>query len=334
MAKSRWRATRSGSLEGFRFIAATAKGGDEDSDLARKAVRGAASRALQPEIQARLRAVAEAGDDALTLADDGRILWRGWLVATLAPGRDPLSPAVRAVASDVVAAPEVATLTETLSRWIEAHLRARLAPCSSVRDAAADAALAAPVRGILFQLGEALGAVPRAELDALVRACDAGARKTLARTRCAPRHRVGLRGRSPRCGRAPPARDPRRYPAAPGRPRHRRARRAVARGAPSIARDAALPDDFYRASGLVALGPRALAQGRAEALAAEARKLARQGAFTATPALRKLAGGSVEDLVGVLLALGFRAEQGPEGVGFAPRQCAAAPGTRERPPSR
>ncbi len=114
-----------GRLEGFRFIAATGTGGDEDSDLARKAVRGAASRALQPEIQARLRAIAEAGDDALTLADDGRILWRGWLVATLAPGRDPLSPAVRAVASDVVAAPDVMALAETLSRWIEAHLRAR-----------------------------------------------------------------------------------------------------------------------------------------------------------------------------------------------------------------
>ena len=89
-----------------------------------------------------------------------------------------------------------------------------------------------------------------------------------------------------------------------------------------------------RASGLVALGPRALAQGRAEALAAEARKLARQGAFTATPGLRKLAGGSLEDLVGVLLALGFRAEQGPEGVGFAPRRNAEPGAARVRAKTR
>ncbi len=87
-----------GRLEGFRFIPARAARADEDSDLARKAVRGAAARALQPEIEARLARLAAEPSDALALADDGRILWRGWLVGTLAPGRDVLSPATRAVA--------------------------------------------------------------------------------------------------------------------------------------------------------------------------------------------------------------------------------------------
>ncbi len=203
-----------------------------------------------------------------------------------------------------------------------------------MRDAAGDAALAAPVRGILFQLSEALGAVPRAEVDALVRACDAGARKTLARLGVRLGTETvyvdGLHGAGVRRLRAVLDGIVRRLP---GDDIAARAR-AVARGAPTIARDAALPDDFYRASGLVALGPRALAQGRAEALAAEARKLARQGVFTATPGLRKLAGGSVEDLVGVLLALGFRAEQGPEGVGFAPRRNAEPGAPRVRAKAR
>jgi hypothetical protein len=92
---------------------------------------------------------------------------------------------------------------------------------------------------------------------------------------------------------------------------------AMAGAVASAPRDPAWPGAFTRACGYVPLGARVLACSRAEALAALARKRARQGAFTPTRELCRLAGGSVDDLVAALLALGFQAEDGPGGVGFS-----------------
>ncbi len=308
-----------GHLDGFRFVEAAAPRARDDSDLARKTVRGAAARALVPEILRRIDAIAGAADtdDAFALGDDGRITWQGALVGNTGPGRDPLSPVAQAIASDLVDVPTQARLTAVLQAALDAHLRARLAPLYRVHDRATDAALEAPVRGILFQLVEAQGCVPRLQVEALTRECDGRARKQLAklgvRLGTETVYVEGLLGAGVRRLLAVLDGIARREDGATIAERAR----LIARGAPSLPRDPDLIDEFYRACGMVALGPRALACGRAETLAAEARKLARQGAFQATPVLRKLAGGSVEDLVGVLLALGFRAENGAEGLGFA-----------------
>jgi ATP-dependent RNA helicase SUPV3L1/SUV3 len=321
-----------GRLEGFRFVEAPAHRSGDDSELARKTARGAAARALGPEITRRLDAIAApgAGDGGLALEDDGRITWNGALVGNTGPGRDALGPVVRVVASDVVDSRGQARLAAALQCWLDTHLRARLGPLFRSRDRAADAALASPARGILYQLVEAVGCVPRRQVDTLVRQCDGRARKQLGklgvRLGTESVYVDGLHGAGVRRLRAVLDGIHRRDAGAEIAARAR----AVARGAPSIARDRALSDDFYRTCGLIALGPRVLACPRAEALAAETRRLARQGAFSATPALRRLAGGSIEDLVGVLLALGFRSEEGPAGLGFA----ASAPGVhrhRARP---
>jgi ATP-dependent RNA helicase SUPV3L1/SUV3 len=224
-----------------------------------------------------------------------------------------------------------ARLAAALQCWLDTHLRARLGPLFRSRDRAADAALASPARGILFQLVEAVGCVPRGQVDTLVRQCDGRARKQLAglgiRLGTESVYVDGLHGAGVRRLRAVLDGIHRRDAGAEIAVRAR----AVARGAPSIARDHALPDTFYRACGLIALGPRALVCPRAEALAAETRRLARQGAFSATPALRRLAGGSIEDLVGVLLALGFRSKEGPAGIGFAAASASRAHRHRVRP---
>jgi ATP-dependent RNA helicase SUPV3L1/SUV3 len=319
-----------GRIEGFRFAPRHAARKDDDSELARKAVRGAAARALAPEIARRLDAIAGAGASALALGNNGHITWRGALVGSLAPGRDGLSPVARPVASDVVDAQGQARLAATLQSWLDDYLRKLLGPLYQIHAAAAEPDLAAPVRGILFQLAERFGCVAHAQLAALVRQCDASARKALARfgVRLGTQtiYVDGLHGAAPRRLRAILDGIHRRSEGAAFAVRAR----AVGRGAPDFSRDADLDDDFYRACGLVALGPRVLAAPRAEALAAEARKLARQGVFTPTPALRKLAGGSVNDLVGVLLALGFKSEDGPAGLGFAPTRAARPARRRTR----
>ena len=323
-----------GKLEGFRFAQAQTPVREDDSELAKKAVRGAAARALVPEIARRLDALASAPPGALTVSDDARLMWQGALVGTLAPGRDVLSPQVCPVASDIVDAPGMARLGEILQSCLDAHLRAVLGPIYAVAAAAKDETLPAPARGVLFQLAEGLGCVSRGPLETLLRPCDAKARKRLARLGVRlgtlTVHVDGLHGAPPRRMRA----ILRGIAARQSGADIARAARAVARGAPGFAREADLDDDFYRACGLVALGPRVLSCARAEMLAAETRKLARQGAFAATDGLRKCAGGSLEDLVGMLLALGFRAEPGPNGLGFQPQRKARGPGPgpgRKRP---
>jgi len=307
-----------GRLDGFRFQSAPLDG--DDGVVARKALQNAALRALGPEIAARLSAMAGAGEDDMHMDSDGAIRWRGAAIAQLIAGAHPLTPAVRVLPSDLMNPRQEAALLGHLETWLRNNLRHHLGPLVLAREAGRDAALAGPVRGVLYQLAESLGSVPRREAQGLLRELDAGGRKALARAGA----RLGTEtvfldgiggGQAVRlrgllwCVWAGVAGDD-----AAGRVA------AVAGTNVGVPRDPAVPDAFYRACGYVPLGARALACSRVEALAALARKLARQGAFAPTRELCRLAGGGVEDLVGALLALGFRSEDGPGGVGFASEQ--------------
>ena len=322
-----------GRLQGLRFHGIRHGRLAEDSEIARRAVRAAAARALAPEIAARLAGIAGGGDDVLALADDGRILWKGAAVAALAAGREALSPAIRVLPSDLLDPRAAGALAEALQRWFEGHLRRELGPLLGARAASDDALLPGAVRGILYQLAHGLGAVPRRDLDGLVRGLDPPGRRTLARLGV----RLGTGTVYLDRLDAPAARRLRAilHGVAAGRSGAETAGHAaaLAHAAQALPRDPAIPDTLYRACGFVPLGPRALGCARAEALAAEARKLARQGAFGPTLALRRLAGGGVEDLVGVLLALGFRTEGGPDGPGFAAAGRGRGGRSRVRPPA-
>lgn len=310
-----------GRLVGLRFVAdsenASGPGEDKAGAFARRAVRAAAGQALAPEIIRRLDAIDAAGDDDLVLADDGRILWRDEPVACLTAGARPLQPSVRLIAGDLVDAASAARLTRALEGWLKRHLARHLRPLIGAAGSQIEADMPPPARGLLYQVAERLGAVPRRDVDSLIRSLDAAGRKLVAKT--------GLRLGTQTI-----------YLDRLGSNRQRRLRAILAAthrglapaevaasaslaadGRPSIPRDPAIDPTMLWAAGFVTLGPRALSFARAEALAAEARKLARQGAFAPTRSLRRLAGGSADDLIGVLIALGFKAEDGPEGVGFA-----------------
>ncbi|MCZ6495877.1 MAG: helicase-related protein [Alphaproteobacteria bacterium] len=304
-----------GRLDGLRFSSAPLEGGD--GAVARKALQNAAVRALGPEIAARLSAIAGAGEDDLAMGGDGVIRWRDAGLAQLVAGRHPLTPAIRILPGNLMSSRQEAALLGDLENWLADHLRRRLGPLVSALEAGRDATLAGPVRGILYRLAESLGAVPRHEAQGSLRELDARGAKALARAGArlgtetvfldgiGGRQEVRLRGLL--------------WCVAAGVASVHAAGwvEAMAGAVASAPRDPARPDAFYRACGYVPLGARVLACSRAEALAALARKRARQGAFAPTRELRRLAGGSVDDLVGALLALGFQTEDGPDGVGFA-----------------
>jgi hypothetical protein len=98
----------------------------------------------------------------------------------------------------------------------------------------------------------------------------------------------------------------------------------------SAPRDETVPDGFYQAVGYLPLGTRVVRADRVEVLAAEARKLARQGPFVPTRSLARLAGLDLADLPGVLTGLGFQASEDAGGLSFAPKR--RAPGKRWRKP--
>jgi ATP-dependent RNA helicase SUPV3L1/SUV3 len=317
-----------GQLDGFRFHPDQAAN-DPSNSRANRALLNAAGRALRQEIGRRVRAFTDAADEAFAVDDEGRIAWRGDPVARLAAGRDALTPEIELLPSDLLEPEQQAALRRRLAQWLADRISADLAPLLALRDACAQPDVSGPLRGILFQLSESLGAVARRDVAPQVAALDGPSRKQLARlgVRLGVLHLFCPALFRPRAirrrallwrihGGADAVFDP---------------PKALLRGKPVVVLqpDSALSADQARVLGYTILGPRALRLDQAERLAAETRKLARQGPFAVTAALSDLAGAQGEDLVRLLEALGYRVKADAMGEQFVPRKPAHREGQRE-----
>jgi ATP-dependent RNA helicase SUPV3L1/SUV3 len=294
-----------GRIEGFRFVAMADVLGEDA-----RAVRAAAERALRQAFAGRVARFEAAPDEEISLGDDGRIAWGGVPVGALARGAHPLSPLVRTVAEAGMEAELRERIRARLAAWLARLVARRYGPLAG----RAPSELKGAARGVVYQLAEALGAVPIVQLQSLTAALTAQDRKALAR--------LGVRFGTetaylPRLQNGPTmklgallwalfnGRAPEKLPELPGGPR------AWIRTAPEW------PDAFYRALGYCRTGTTALRADRMEALAAAARRLARQGAFAATPALAAAAGLPLKVVPEALAALGYRHQAGEGGGTFA-----------------
>lgn len=140
-----------GRLLGFRFVPDAGLRQEARSALA------AANRLLRAEVPARVAAFAQAPDDDLALAADGRLLWRGAEVGRLLPGDETLSPRADPLGSDLLDAPQRESVRRRLQAFVDAHVRARLGMLLRLRSQAP----AGAARGLAFALGEGLGALGR-----------------------------------------------------------------------------------------------------------------------------------------------------------------------------
>ena len=307
-----------GRLDGFRFVPDAGGGGIEA-----KTLLAAANRVLRGEVAARAQRLVAAGDGefALTAA---AITWRGGAVGRLSPGDSVLAPRVEALPGDFLEGDLRESVRRRLAGFVRDAVARGLAPLLRAQEAASGGA----ARGLLFQLGEALGSLPAQDVAAQRAALTAPERKTLAR--------CGLRFGT-ECV----------YIEALLKPRAAALRAllwSTATGAPppslpagvAAGRDPAISDAAYAAIGYRVLGARVLRIDRVERLAAAARRLARQGAFAPTPALAALAGCAVEELASMLPALGYRTVHGEGGVAFHGRHRRGRPPEkgRARPASR
>jgi ATP-dependent RNA helicase SUPV3L1/SUV3 len=162
-----------GRIEGFRFVADTTEGHADQ-----KAVLSAALRALRQDLPARLQAFANSADGELVFDSQLRVCWGGGPVARLLASGDVLAPKVEALPSDLLDGPAREDVRKRAAAWVETRVRLGL---SELMDARATAELPAGARGIIFQLCESLGVLPRRPIEPQLAELREEDRKALAR---------------------------------------------------------------------------------------------------------------------------------------------------------
>lgn len=302
-----------GNLTGFKFVADVT----ETDPNAKRAVTGAALRALRGDVSARVARFEAEPDEAFALGGGALVLWHGDPVARLTAGPEILEPVIDPIASDLLETEHRERIRIRLSRWLEAWLETRLGPLLKARRVD----LPGPARGLVFQLAEGLGSAPRKALEPQIRALGTEGRRTV--------RRLGIKiGREsvffPALSRSaaieartilwalqaglsnPPA--------------------DIPAGRVSVPVDGDVSPDFYRAAGYVPTGRLAVRADIIERLAEQAWTLVRDGPFPAGPDLMTLAGCSSDDMAVILTALGFRKQPTDGEVRFA------TPRREQRPP--
>jgi ATP-dependent RNA helicase SUPV3L1/SUV3 len=300
-----------GQLAGFRFIP-DGSGGVEES----RPLLNAARRALAREIPERLARLEGAADAAFALSPAGVISWEGAPVGRLIPGETMIRPRVDPLPSDLLDGAQRERLRRRLALWVEHHIARRLRPLL----AAAAAPVTGATRGLLFQLIEALGLLPRRELAAQLPLADAKAlaalgvrlgRESIWFPQLAAAGTLAGLLWCVKSGRAP-------APLPPRRP-------------PSLVRDPALPAEFYHAVGYRLVGPLSIRADALERLSQAARRLATQGPFLPVEALRQIIHCEAAALPAVIAALGYRSVEEDGELRFhAPERHAAGRAGRYR----
>ena len=163
-----------GRIEGFRFVPDTTEGQTDQ-----KAVLSAALRALRENLPTRLQAFTNAPDGELVFDSQLRICWGGGPVARLTASGDVLAPKVEALASDLLDGPAREDVRKRAAAWVETRIRLGL---SELMDARATSEQLPPgARGIVFQLCENLGILPRRPIEQQMAELGEDDRKALAK---------------------------------------------------------------------------------------------------------------------------------------------------------
>src|SRR5713101_9614813 len=161
-----------GRLDGFRFVPDAVAAGDES-----KTLLAAANRVLRGEIAARAQLLAAAPDGEFALTPDRGITWRGGAVGRLLRGDSALAPKVEALPGDFLEGDVRDSVRRRLTEFVRHAIAHGLRSLLRARDAD----LAGAARGLVFQLGEALGSLPAGDVAEQRAALDLNDRKALAR---------------------------------------------------------------------------------------------------------------------------------------------------------
>jgi ATP-dependent RNA helicase SUPV3L1/SUV3 len=294
-----------GTLDGFAFRADPAARAGE-----KKLLLAAAERRLAAELARRARSLAADTDDGFALLFNGgmppRIGWRGSRVAALRRGRDALHPRLELDRSlDTLDPADRAAVAQRLARWLEREKGRHLGALTRIAAGAPDLSPAA--RGLVVQLVETMGAIPRAAVAPLIGSLTGDDRRALHKVGVrlgvvhvfaadalkpeATRWRLALWGVASQLTAMPP----------PPRP-----------GLTAIAPDGRAPPGWLAVAGFWGLGTVAVRIDMVDrvARAVHAQRLAEKAganAIVPDPGLVSAAGLSTADFATLMTALGFRA---------------------------
>ena len=282
-----------GTLKGFRFVADT----EETDPYAKRATTAAAMSALRGEMAGRVTRLEGEPDTAFTVAAGTQILWRGEPVGRITAGPDILEPVARASESDLLDAHLRDRIQVRLASWLGHYVSRRMRPLLKARKAD----LAAPAKGLVFQLAESLGSIKRKTVEAQIEALGPDGRRAV--------RRLGVRiGREcvfmPALLRA--AHIEIRTLLWTVRAGLDTAPTRIPEGRVSIAAEPDAPLAFYWAIGYMPTGRLAIRVDMLERLAEQAWTLLPKGPFAPNAALMSILGCGAEDIGEILCALGFR----------------------------
>jgi ATP-dependent RNA helicase SUPV3L1/SUV3 len=294
-----------GRLEGFIFKADPSAYMTGEM-LAAKTVEQSAVKALRSEIEARVNRIIHEPDTAFCLLNNlfgpkGEISWNNIVVAKMMKGPDLMRPRVGLISSDLIAPIQRDRIVERLELWQKAEFARLLAPLYRLKGAQ----VSGPAKGLIFQLIENLGSIPRkkgvSEIDALSR-----------------EERKILRNFGIRIGRESV------YVIDLLKPKAIGARALLwvlfmrnngastlhvpipKPGQVSVVPDKAFPDAFYEAIGYRVMGKLAMRIDMIERIAEAAWTLNRKSPFAMTPDLLALGGCGADEMSLVLKLLGYR----------------------------
>ena len=310
-----------GRLEGFHFAPESTGDGNDGVLVA------SAARALGLEIAQRLDRLERDDPAAFSLALDereparlGTLAWHDAPLARLIAGDNVLKPRLRLLRVDLLDSAQKERLRRRLASWLAAYLDRFHAPLKTLEAIEASPAL----RGLAFQLAESLGLVPRHAVQELVHKLTSDERATLrahgvrlGRLAIYVKPMLAHDGAALRALLWSVARGAETPPFLPGR------------GRVSVPFDPTLPEAYYAALGFVPLGPRAFRVDIAERLVGLLKRRADSGPFPIDAEIGALAGCKRPELVQVLGALGYVADEAETGQArFAPSSKRAKPKIR------
>ncbi len=298
-----------GRLTGLTFKADT-----EGGPLARRAVANAAMKAVRPEVNRRLGALAKAPDEDLRLDDAGALYWKDQKIARIQPGSDPFAPGAQLIGGELGAGEAVARAERRLERFLAHQAETVLKPLLTLRRKVNGAkGLEGLARGIGYRLVEGFGAAPRSALAHDIAQLSVAERRQLksAGVRIGE-HAVFL----PALVKPRPARLSSLLKAA-----HAGAPEAALLPEPGLTTLPIEPgraEADYGAAGFQRCGPRAVRLDMLEKLAGlirEARDPAQKHAFAPSAAMMNSLGCGEEELKAMLKALGYKRVRKAAGAG-------------------
>ncbi len=160
-----------GRLEGFRFSQDKSASAE-----AAKTLRAASLKALAPELHLRADRFYNAPDTEIDYTEQGGLMWGEHAVGKLVKGDEVLKPRVQVFVDDEAGTEVAEKVARRLQHFIDRKVATLFEPMLNL---ARDEALTGLARGFAFQLVEALGILPRAQVASDVKALDQDARGAL-----------------------------------------------------------------------------------------------------------------------------------------------------------